>query len=826
MQMKAIAEATAPIDEPVDRRAGEGTEPAEHHPPVVYWLREVDRADVLRVGGKGANLGELSRAGFPVPPAFIVSVDAYWRFRESSGVGPALDAALRTVTVDDAAALQSVSSELRELVEESPFPASLADEIVSAYRQLSGDASAADASVAVRSSATAEDTAQFSFAGMFESFLNVHGQAELLQRVKSCWASTFHARVLFYRLKQGMPAEMPVAVVVQRMVGGDKAGVMFTVDPASRNRDRIVIEAAWGLGEVVVLGQVTPDRYVLVKDTLDIVETSIGDKEFMLVRDTTTGATKRVDLANDPRGTARVLTDDELRSLGELGRRAETHYRAPQDMEFAVEGDTIYLTQARPVTTIGVAPGDATSEEAAAPEPAEILARGLGASPGIAVGPVRVLAGTEESGQLEAGEILVARMTSPDWVPLMRRASAVVTDAGGMTSHAAIVSRELGIPCVVGAHDATRTLTTGTVVTVDGTRGTVAAGEHRAPLAVPVQASSSLGVSRVPLVTATKLYVNLGEPERAEAVAQLDVDGVGLLRAEFMLMSALEGTHPRKLIAEGRGDEIVERMTEKLRMFAQAFAPRPVVYRTMDFRSNEFRGLTGGEEFEAPEENPMIGYRGCYRYIREPDLFALELSAVAAVRREFPNVHLMIPFVRTAWEFRECKRLIDASPLGADRSLQLWVMAEVPSVAYWLEEYVRAGATGVSIGSNDLTQLVLGVDRDSESVAPLFDERDGAVLDAIRSIIVECHRLGVTCSICGQAPSVHSDFAEHLVRWGIDSISVNPDVVEITRRNIAAAEQRILLDNALARGQESSGDDNAPSQHNSERPGATISHRL
>jgi pyruvate,water dikinase len=826
MQMKAIAEATAPIDEPVDRRAGEGTEPAEHHPPVVYWLREVDRADVLRVGGKGANLGELSRAGFPVPPAFIVSVDAYWRFRESSGVGPALDAALRTVTVDDAAALQSVSSELRELVEESPFPASLADEIVSAYRQLSGDASAADASVAVRSSATAEDTAQFSFAGMFESFLNVHGQAALLQRVKSCWASTFHARVLFYRLKQGMPAEMPVAVVVQRMVGGDKAGVMFTVDPASRNRDRIVIEAAWGLGEVVVLGQVTPDRYVLVKDTLDIVETSIGDKEFMLVRDTTTGATKRVDLANDPRGTARVLTDDELRSLGELGRRAETHYRAPQDMEFAVEGDTIYLTQARPVTTIGVAPGDATSEEAAAPEPAEILARGLGASPGIAVGPVRVLAGTEESGQLEAGEILVARMTSPDWVPLMRRASAVVTDAGGMTSHAAIVSRELGIPCVVGAHDATRTLTTGTVVTVDGTRGTVAAGEHRAPLAVPVQASSSLGVSRVPLVTATKLYVNLGEPERAEAVAQLDVDGVGLLRAEFMLMSALEGTHPRKLIAEGRGDEIVERMTEKLRMFAQAFAPRPVVYRTMDFRSNEFRGLTGGEEFEAPEENPMIGYRGCYRYIREPDLFALELSAVAAVRREFPNVHLMIPFVRTAWEFRECKRLIDASPLGADRSLQLWVMAEVPSVAYWLEEYVRAGATGVSIGSNDLTQLVLGVDRDSESVAPLFDERDGAVLDAIRSIIVECHRLGVTCSICGQAPSVHSDFAEHLVRWGIDSISVNPDVVEITRRNIAAAEQRILLDNALARGQESSGDDNAPSQHNSERPGATISHRL
>ena len=770
----------------------------EDRQPVVYWLRDIGRADVPRVGGKGANLGELTRAGFPVPPAFVVAVDAYWRFRESSGLGDALDAALRDVDVDDADALQQVSARLRALVEERPFPMPLANEIVAAYEQLTRD-TPGDAMVAVRSSATAEDTAQFSFAGMFESFLNVHGRDELLRRVKSCWASTFHARVLFYRLRQGMPAEMPVAVVVQAMIGADKAGVMFTVDPASRDRSRIVIEAAWGLGEVVVLGEVTPDRYVLAKDSLAVLDTAIAEKEFMLVRDPDTGSTMRVDLAADPRASARVLSEDELRALGDLGRRAEAHYDAAQDMEFAIVGGTIYLTQARPVTTLGVAPDRAKGAGGEADHTEQLLVRGLGASPGIVAGRVRVLSRTDQSGQLEPGEILVARMTSPDWVPLMRRAAAVVTDAGGMTSHAAIVSRELGIPCVVGTREATKTLQAGSLVTVDGTRGTVVAGgapahEESAGRA----AEQSSGATRAPLVTATRLYVNLGEPERAEAVARLDVDGVGLLRAEFMLMSALEETHPRKLITEGRSDEIVDRMAEKLRVFAQAFAPRPVVYRTMDFRSNEFRGLKGGEEFEAAEENPMIGYRGCYRYIREPDLFALELRAIAAVRREFPNVHLMIPFVRTAWEFRECKQLIDASPLGRDRSLQLWVMAEVPSVVYWLAEYVRAGVTGVSIGSNDLTQLVLGVDRDSEAVAPLFDERDGAVLDAIRSIIAESHRLGVTCSICGQAPSVYPDFAEHLVRWGIDSISVNPDVIDVTRRNIAVAERRILLGNALA----------------------------
>jgi pyruvate,water dikinase len=386
----------------------------------------------------------------------------------------------------------------------------------------------------------------------------------------------------------------------------------------------------------------------------------------------------------------------------------------------------------------------------------------------------------------------------------MRRAAAIVTDGGGMTSHAAIVSRELGVPCVVGTGRATRVLRDGQEVTVDAREGVVRRGRALAPggQAPATAAGSRPATSLAPPppiavaapVTATRLYVNLAEPSRAAAAAALPVDGVGLLRAEFMLLEALGGVHPGRLVAEGRTAEYVDRLAAGLRTFAAAFAPRPVVYRTTDLRSNEFRGLAGGEAFEPSEANPMIGYRGCFRYVREPELFALELQAVRRVREAHGNLHLMIPFVRTRWEFAACMRLVDESGLTAARDLELWVMAEVPSVVYWLPAYAALGATGVSIGSNDLTQLVLGVDRDGGRVAPLYDERDPAVLDAIRGMIEGAHRAGMTCSICGQAPSVFPDYAERLVRWGIDSVSVTLDAVDQTRRNIAAAEQRVLLE--------------------------------
>ncbi|HZQ99534.1 MAG TPA: phosphoenolpyruvate synthase [Chloroflexota bacterium] len=760
----------------------------------VRRFEELGRDDVPLVGGKGANLGEMTRAELPVPPGVVLTVDAYQRFYDANHLGQRVDAALAALDVDDSAALQAAADRLQAMVLAAPVPDDVRAEIEAAYAELAERTGQAEPFVAVRSSATAEDTPHFSFAGMLRTFLNVRGVDALVDAVRGCWASTFGGRVLFYRAKQGLPGAQPVAVIIQKMVNADKSGVMFTVDPANRNPRVLVIEGAWGLGEVVVGGQVTPDRYVVDKETLHLVERAIGRKEFMLTRDPATGQNVRIDLA-DPRATQSVLTDDEVRRVAELAKRDEAHYRAPQDAEWVFEGADLYIVQTRPVTTLGAPAVPAADGQAAAKEP---LVRGLGAGPGVASGVARVLREPTEGARLLAGEVLVAPMTSPDWVPLMRRAAAIVTDGGGMTSHAAIVSRELGIPCVVGTRRATQVLLDGMEVTVDAREGVVYRGRLAPTAPAPLAAAApTVGAAGAP-VTATALYVNLGEPDLAERVAAEPVDGVGLLRAEFMVLAALEGKHPRLLVDRGGGDELVDRLAGGMRVFARAFSPRPVVYRAMDFRSNEFRGLEGGDRWEPVEANPMIGYRGCYRYVREPDLFALELRALAAVREDFRNLHLMIPFVRTGWELAACKAVVDASPLAGQRDLQLWVMAEVPSVVYWLPAYAAAGVTGVSIGSNDLTQLLLGVDRDSEALAPLYDERDGAVLAAIRQIVETAHGLGMTASICGQAPSVHPDYAEKLVRWGIDSISVNSDAIGSARRHIAAAEQKLLLEAARA----------------------------
>lgn len=761
--------------------------PAAH---IIVPFADARRSDVGRVGGKGANLGEMAAAGLPIPPGFIVSIDGYRAFYDENHLGPRVAAELANLDPDDPAALDRISAALQSLVHAAPMPETLRADIGEAFAALIQGSGASR--VAVRSSATAEDTAQFSFAGMFESYLNVRAD-DLAQKVKACWASTFGARVLFYRIKQGMPVEMPVAVVVQRMVDSDKSGVIFTTDPATRDASRMVIEAAWGLGESVVQGAVTPDRHIVDKASLVTRETRVMEKEFLLRWDEAKGQTVSIDLAGTPQSSAPVLSEQEVRALADLGRRAERHYGVPQDLEFAIEGENIYLTQSRPITTLAeVAANAPTAGSGAKP-----IVHGLGASPGKASGPVRKLASPSEGSMLQAGDVLVTRMTSPDWVPIMRRAAAIVTDSGGMTSHAAIVARELGVPCIVGAHEATKLLAGGAIVTVDGATGSVFAGAQErtlSPAAVAPMPAPASGV-----ITATRVYVNLAEPERAAEVAARDVDGVGLLRAEFMLGDALEQMHPREFLRQHKPEELVARLAERLLIFARAFHPRPVVYRATDFKSNEFRNLAGGEAHEPVEANPMIGYRGCLRYVREPDLFALELAAIAAVRTERDNLHLMIPFVRTASELETCLRLVDESACGADRGMQRWIMAEVPSVIYSLPAYAKLGIQGVSIGSNDLTQLMLGVDRDSDLFGSGYDERDPAVLDAIRRIIETSHSLGLTCSICGQAPSVHPEYAERLVRWGIDSISVNVDAIDQARRNVARAEQRVIMESARAR---------------------------
>lgn len=646
----------------------------------VRGLDEVARSDTPLVGGKGANLGEMRRAGLPVPPGFVVTVDAYDAHLHQAGLQRQIEDRLQRIPVDDPERLEAASAELQSLIRRTPVPEAVRQQIAEAYARLDGG----DALVAVRSSATVEDAATASFAGMFRSHLNVRGEEELLRAVRDCWASGFSARVLFYRIKRGLGlAERWIAVVVQRMVQAERSGVMFTVDPATGQSDRIVIESAWGLGETVVSGQVEPDRFVVRKSDLQILERHVADKQFELVLDPRARRNVRRDLPPE-RSRAPSLDDEHVRALVQLGLRAEEHYGTPQDMEFAFEGDALFLVQTRPVTT------GLKKEEERPTEPertqGQILVRGLGASPGMATGRVRVLRSPREGRELTPGEILVAPMTTPDWVPFMRRAAAIVTDSGGSTSHAAIVSRELGLPCIVGTRKATTTLKTGELVTVDGGAGVVVAGEAAAR---PPRLERGPARFESAPVTATRIYVNLGEPARAAQVAELPVDGVGLLRAEFLILEALGGVHPRLLLERKQEKAFVERLAEGVTVMARAFFPRPVIYRSMDFRTNEFRGLEGGEKFEPREENPMIGYRGCYRYIREPDLFRLELEMIRTVRAQYDNLHLMIPFVRTAREFARCREIVQEAGLEPRQRFELWVMAEVPSVVYWIPEYAR-----------------------------------------------------------------------------------------------------------------------------------------
>ncbi|MBI5226234.1 phosphoenolpyruvate synthase [Candidatus Micrarchaeota archaeon] len=770
---------------------------------VVYWFNELSKDSVAIAGGKGANLGEMTQANFPVPPGFIVSAQAYHAFMQSTRLDALVAAKTQGLDTEDSDRLQQVSDDIRKAMMEQQVPNDIRAEIVRAYNKLCGvtmiPREQDEVLVAVRSSATAEDMAEASFAGQNETYLNIQGADDVVQAVKKCWASLFGARSIYYRQDKGFDhTEVGLSAVVQKMVQSDKSGVMFTLEPMTNDKGKIVVEGGFGLGEAIVSGAISPDHYVVDKNSNKIIEKKVFKQTMMIVR---VGKITREEEVPEEMQEIQKMSDEEITTIASLGRRIEDHYGRPQDIEWAIEGKDAFIVQSRPVTTYKEPGAESQSNNNNSQtevgggmdaSQATVLLKGLGAAPGIATGPVKILRSSKEIDKIQKGDVLVAKMTSPDYVPAMKKAVAIITDEGGMTCHAAIVSRELGVPCIVGSSNGTQILKDGQIVTVDAKRGILYDG--KVDFGAEAQTASPALTGGAPLITGTKIYVNLAEPELADRVAGKNVDGIGLLRAEFMVAGL--GVHPRKLIAEGRQKEFVDALASGLRKACSSFFPRPVIYRATDFKTNEYRNLDGGEQFEPKEENPMIGFRGCFRYIKDPEVFNMELAAIKKVREEFglTNLWLMIPFVRTLHEYKLCKKLVKASGLHQNKDFKLGIMCEVPSTAILAEEFCQLGVDFMSIGSNDLTQLTLGLDRDSSLVAEDFDERDPAVIKSIERVITACHKYGVKVSCCGQAPSVYPEFAEALVRFGIDSVSVNPDVIDVTRKTVASAEQKIMLE--------------------------------
>jgi len=741
----------------------------------VLWFKEVGKKDIGLVGGKGANLGEMVNAKIPVPDGFIVTAGAYFDFINATSLKEKIMHELSGLDVDNSKKLQEASRKIKIAIMAAGMPEDLATKIKDYYHKLCGEN---DRYVAVRSSATAEDLPDASFAGQQETYLNVKGWSDVVKKVQECWASLFEARAIFYReTNKYSHMKVGIAVPIQLMVQSDYSGIMFTVNPLTNSKEEVSIEAAFGLGQPVVSGEVTPDQYIVNKKSGKITSRYLAKQTWQLTLAGNTPISKKYQ-------QVQKLTNKQIVELAQIGIKIEEHYKRPQDIEYGIEDGRIFIVQSRPVTTLIQKETEIAIETG---NKAKAILEGLAASPGVGVGKVKIVKKPSEINIVKEGDVLVAEMTNPDYVPAMKRASAIVTDLGGRTSHAAIVSRELGIPAVVGTSHATKMLRVGELITVDGAEGKVYEGDISEVKDVK---KSKLDLEHIK--TATKIYMNLAEPELAVEMSQRNVDGVGLLRAEFIMAEI--GKHPLKFIKEGKKKEFINQLADGLEKFAEAFYPRPVVYRFNDFKSNEYANLIGGKEFETEEPNPMIGYRGVSRYLAEPEVFEMEVEAIKKVRnkKNLKNLWVMMPFVRTVEQFREVKKLLSAAGLRRSGLFKFWMMVEIPSNVILLDEFLDEGIDGVSIGTNDLTMLTLGVDRDNEKVADAYSEMNPAVLRSLEKIVTTCRKRKVTCSVCGQAPSVFPELVEMLVEWGVTSVSVSPDVIEKTREIVYNSEKKVL----------------------------------
>ncbi len=754
----------------------------------VQKFEDLNKSDIAIAGGKGANLGELTQAGIPVPPGFVVTAETYQKFMEDTGINDKVLDILDKIDINDTKALQAAAEEIKAIIVETPIPEDMIMFIKEAYNQLCQRVGEDDTDVAIRSSATAEDLPEASFAGQQDTFLHVSGDEEVIEYVRKCWASLFEARAIFYREENNFEhSKVLIAVVVQKMAVADKAGVMFTVNP-STGEEIALIEGSWGLGEAVVSGDVTPDNYQVDKANNEIINVTISDKKVMYTNDES-GTSIKVDVPEKLR-MERVLSDEELIELTEMGKRVQAHYGEPMDTEWAFERDNLFLLQARPITTLGDAEG--TEDDGDSVE-GEVLVRGLGASPGIATGLVKIVLDIDELDKIEEGDVMVTTMTTPDMVPAMRRASGIVTDEGGVTCHASIISRELGIPCVVGTGDATKALKENTGVTLDGKKGLVFEGIKEVKEDAP---QAQVVAGEAPILTVTEVKANVSMPEAAERAAATGADGVGLLRTEHLMLTA--GVHPGKFIADGREDELIDTIADNVQIVADAFYPKPVWYRTLDAPTDEFITLEGGEN-EPREHNPMLGWRGIRRELDQPEILKCEFKAIKKLHEKgYTNIGIMIPLSQSPAELVKAKELCAEVGFIPHKDVDFGMMVEIPAAAIIIDEYLKIGVDFVSLGTNDLTQYTLAVDRNNEFVAKHYTEEHPAVMKLIERTIRKCAEAGVTCSICGQAGSV-PHIVEKLVKFGITSVSSNADAIAEVRKTVARAEQKIILEAARKR---------------------------
>ncbi|MDP3734681.1 MAG: phosphoenolpyruvate synthase [Nanoarchaeota archaeon] len=758
----------------------------------IAWFKDLDKDSLSVAGGKGTNLGIMFNLGLPVPPGFAITAQTYQEFIDRTGIRLRIEQFLQQLNVEDTKTLQEVAQKIQKLIESAPVPEDIAEEIADNYELLGADYRKAsqlvtgnNVFVAVRSSATAEDLPEASFAGQQATFLNIKGREEVITAVRSCWASLFTARAIYYREKNKFPhMKVLISVIIQKMVNATHSGIMFTINPATNNAHEIVIEATYGLGEMIVGGEVNPDLYIVDKSSREIKKIEIKKKEMAMFRTESGRNEKRAIPAAEQ--TRQAISDVHIKELARYGKKIEDHYGLPQDIEWAIEKDQVYIVQSRAVTTFK--PKENKLSPEIQEEEGKIILKGETASSGVYTGRVKIINDPSELDRIEKGDILVTTMTTPDMVPAMQRAGAIVTNEGGMTCHAAIVSREMGTPCIVGTEHATEVLKEGQLITVHASRGIVYEGKVQVAQekisATPINAGADI-------ITATEIKVILDLPDVAEHAAASGADGVGLVRLEIMIANG--GIHPAEYIRQGRENDYVQLLKEGIRTIAKAFAAKPVWVRCSDLRSDEYRNLEGGSS-EPKESDPMIGWHGIRRLLDQPAILRAEFKAIRELHYEgLKNVGVMIPFVIRANEVRTAKEMMREIGLEPCKAIDFGVMIETPASCWVIEDICKEGISFVSFGTNDLTQLTLGIDRNNSRIARLFDELHPAVLGEMAKVIRVCKKYGVKTSLCGQSGS-NPAMAEFLVHQGIDSISANVDAIDTIRRIVAKTERKLLLD--------------------------------